>query len=54
MCLLTLDTDIQISIAVFRLSQILIRRSILIYFDRESFYKLKLKERGLLQPRRLA
>lgn len=53
MYLLTLDIDIQLSIAVFRLTQILIR-SILIYFDRKSFYELKLKERGLLQPRRLA
>lgn len=53
MCLFTLDTDIQVSIAVFRLSQILIR-GILIYFDRKSFCKLNLKERGLLQPRRLA
>ena len=54
MYLLTLDIDIQVSIAAFRLTLILIRRNTLIYFNRKSFYEVKLKERGLLQRRRLA
>lgn len=47
MYLLTLDIDIQISTAVLRLTQILIRRNILIYFDRKPFYELKLKRKRI-------